>query len=217
MFVLSSFKVEDKEEIKQFIQKQSFATIVTIKDEKPIATHLPLELMEEGEDWYLVGHFAYKNPQWKTIEGGNDNILVMYQGPHAYISSSWYEKEDVPTWNYQAVHLYGRGEIMSEEELEESLIFQLKKHEQFHENPVLWDKLSERTKMQKKAIVGVKVKVEEVQAAYKMGQNRSERDYDHIMEKLFEEEDKVAHQLAEEMKRKDVIFSTVRCGSKIKS
>lgn len=205
------------EEIKRFIKEQSFATIVSTKDGKPIATHLPLELQEKGEDWYLVGHFAYNNPQWKTLEGGNENILVMYQGPHAYISSSWYEKEDVPTWNYQAVHLYGTTDIMSDEELEESLIFQLEKHEQFRENPVLWEKLSERTKARKKAIVGVKVKVEEVQAAYKMGQTRNEREYDHIMEKLFEEDNKVAHQLAEEMKRKDVTFATVRCGKKVES
>ena len=66
----------------------------------------------------------------------------MFQGPHSYISSSWYENEEVPTWNYQAVHIYGKASILDKEELIDELTTMLKKYEEHRENPVLWDKLS---------------------------------------------------------------------------
>lgn len=75
-----------------FVQKNSFGTIVTTEQGKPIATHLPLQLFKEGDTYYLAGHMAYGNPQWRAFEN-YDNILVMFQGPHAYISSSWYESK----------------------------------------------------------------------------------------------------------------------------
>ena len=67
--------------------------------------------MKQGDDYYITGHMAYGNPQWKTFEI-DENVLVIFQGPHAYISSSWYKDENVPTWNYQAVHVYGTASIM---------------------------------------------------------------------------------------------------------
>lgn len=66
---------------------------------------MPLELHKQGDDYYITGHMAYANPQWKTFEDNKDHVLIMYQGPHAYVSSTWYKDENVPTWNYQAVHV----------------------------------------------------------------------------------------------------------------
>ena len=63
------------------------------------ATHLPLGLNKKGDDYYLTGHLAYGNPQWRSFETCED-VLVMFQGPNAYIASSWYGHEEVPTWNY---------------------------------------------------------------------------------------------------------------------
>ncbi|MDX8344530.1 FMN-binding negative transcriptional regulator [Rossellomorea sp. YZS02] len=197
MYIPKHFKVTDFVEIKDFIQRNSFGTIVTTEEGKPIATHLPLELHTHGDDYYLTGHFAYANPQWKTF--GDDPVLVMYQGPHAYISSSWYKSENVPTWNYQAVHVYGTASIMSEQELNEDLKALLLKYEQHRENGALWEKFSPKTKNQTKGIVGFKVKVLEVQAAYKLSQNRSEEDYDNIIDKLNKEKDLNSQQLAEVM------------------
>ena len=89
----------------------------------------------------------------------NGNVLIIYQGAHAYVSSSWYEKENVPTWNYQAVHLYGEATVLNEQETIDGLKTLLTKYEQNRENPVLWDNLAENTQMQAKAIVGFKVKI----------------------------------------------------------
>lgn len=201
MFIPRHFKITDIEEIKEFVQNNSFGTIVTTQAKRPIATHLPFQLRKQGDDYYITGHFAYANPQWKTLGEENEQILVIFQGPHAYISSSWYNHENVSTWNYQSVHVYGTASLMNEEELEEDLTLLMYKYEQYRENPVLWEKLSPQTKKQMKGIVGFKIKINEVQAAYKLSQNRNEEDYESIVHHLEKEEDLNAKQLAEVMRR----------------
>ncbi|MDN4071733.1 FMN-binding negative transcriptional regulator [Fictibacillus terranigra] len=202
MYVPKYFKVTNVDEIWDFVQKNSFGTIVTTEQGKPIATHLPLKLMKEGDSYYMTGHMAYGNPQWRTFETCED-VLVMFQGPHAYISSSWYEEENVPTWNYQAVHVYGTASILHEEELKEDLTMLLQKYEKHRKNPVLWDKLSPQLlEKQLKGIVGFKIKVQEIQAANKLSQNRNEEDYQNIVNKLYEEKDMNSQQMAQLMERK---------------
>ncbi|QQZ09946.1 FMN-binding negative transcriptional regulator [Heyndrickxia vini] len=199
MYIPKYFMVTDVDEIWDFVQKNSFGTIVTTKQGKPIATHLPLQLMKEGDTYYITGHLAYGNPQWRTFETCED-VLVIFQGPQAYISSSWYEEENVPTWNYQSVHIYGSPTIMDEEELKRDLAILLEKYEKHRENPVLWDKLTpEVLENQLKGIVGFKIKVKEIQAAYKLSQNRNETDYRNIVDKLQNEGNPNSKQMAELM------------------
>lgn len=201
MYIPKYFKVTDMNEVKDFIQANSFGTIVTTKRGKPIATHIPLEFRKIGDEYFITGHMAYGNPQWRTFETCED-ALVMYQGPHAYISSSWYGHENVPTWNYQAVHVYGKPIILEEEELKQDLIMLLEKYEKHRGNPILWDKLSPKLlESELKGIVGFKIKVQEIQAAYKLSQNRNEEDYHNIIDQLQKEENLNSHQLAETMKK----------------
>lgn len=199
MYIPKYFRVTNVDEIWDFVQKNSFATIITTEQVKPIATHLPLVLKKKGDDYYLTGHMAYGNSQWRTFETCED-VLVMFQGPHAYISSSWYSHENVPTWNYQAIHMYGKASILEKDELIEELTGMLKKYEQDRENPVLWDKLSpELLENQLKGIVGFKIKVAEVQAAYKLSQNRNETDYINIINNLQNEGNPNSKQMSELM------------------
>ncbi|WP_342556577.1 FMN-binding negative transcriptional regulator [Lysinibacillus sp. FSL P4-0201] len=201
MYVPKYYKVSDLEEIKEFIQHNSFATIVSIRKGKPFAAHIPVLLKKMEDDYYLTGHLAYGNPLWKTFEEVQD-ILVIFNGPHAYISSSWYEHENVPTWNYQAVHVYGKASLIEGIALEQDLTSLLEKYESFRENPVLWDKLSpELLQQEMKGIKGFKIKVEEVQAAYKLSQNRNASDYANIIKELYKEENPHAEALAEAMKK----------------
>ncbi|KGR83060.1 FMN-binding negative transcriptional regulator [Lysinibacillus boronitolerans] len=201
MYVPKYYKVSDLEEIKEFIQHNSFATIVSIRKGKPIAAHIPVLLKKIEGDYYLTGHLAYGNPLWKTFEEVQD-ILVIFNGPHAYISSSWYEQENVPTWNYQAVHIYGKASLIEGIALEQDLTSLLEKYESFRENPVLWDKLSpELLQQEMKGIKGFKIKVEEVQAAYKLSQNRNASDYANIIKELYKEENPHADAVAEAMKK----------------
>ncbi|MHA6164663.1 FMN-binding negative transcriptional regulator [Bacillus mojavensis] len=202
MYIPKYYKVTNVDDIWDFVQNNSFGTIVTTALGKPIATHLPLQLMKEGDTYYITGHIAYGNPQWRTFEACED-VLVMFQGPHAYISSSWYEKENVPTWNYQAVHVYGTASILNEEELKHDLTMLLQKYEKHRKNPVLWDKLSPQLlESQLKGIVGFKMKVGEIQASYKLSQNRNEKDYMNIIDQLRNEGDSNSKQMAELMEKR---------------
>ena len=202
MYIPKHFKVSDVEEIREFVQQNSFATLITTKKGKPIATHLPMQLMKENDDYFITGHMAYGNPQWRTFDAPED-VLVMFQGPHAYISSSWYEQENVPTWNYQAVHIYGPARILDVEELKQDLAQLLQKHEKHRENSVLWDKLSPfLLEKELKGIVGFKIQVKEIEAAYKMSQNRNETDYQNITEHLKKEGNPDSKQMAELMQQR---------------
>ncbi|CAM3276539.1 FMN-binding negative transcriptional regulator [Filibacter tadaridae] len=202
MYIPKYFKVTSVDEIRDFVQNNSFGTIVTTEQGKPIATHLPFGLDEKDDGYYITGHMAYGNPQWRTFETGED-VLVMFQGPHAYISSSWYEKENVPTWNYQAVHLYGKASILEKDELIKDLTIMLEKYEGNRKKPVLWDKLSPQLlESELKGIVGFKIKVEEIQAAYKLSQNRNETDFTNIIDKLQNEGNASSEQTAEQMVKK---------------
>lgn len=203
MHIPSFFQVKDMEEIKAFIQSHSFATVVTTMDGKPIATHIPVSFLQIEDSFVISGHMAIGNPQWKTFEE-NEQVLVIFQGPHAYISSSWYEKEAVPTWNYQAVHVYGKAKLLEKSELVKELTTMPETYESHREQPVLWQTLSdELLEKQMKGIVGFKIIIDEVQAAFKLSQNRHERDYAHIIEKL-EAEGEVEMAKAMKEKVKDV-------------
>ncbi len=201
MFIPKYYKITDMKEINEFINMNSFATIVAISKGRPIASHVPLLLNQDQDDYYLTGHLAYGNPLWKAFED-TDQILTIFNGPHAYISSSWYEQENVPTWNYQSVHIYGKASMIDGTELEQDLTKLLEKYEKFRENPVLWEKLSP-IMLQKeiKGIKGFKIKVEEVQAAYKLSQNRNNTDYANIIKELYKEGDPHASAVAEAMKK----------------
>jgi len=202
MYIPKYFKVTDINEIWDFIQTNSFGTLVTTKQGTPIATHLPLELNKQGDDYYITGHMAYGNAQWRTFETCGD-VLVMFQGPNAYISSSWYSHENVPTWNYQAIHMYGEASILEKYELIESLTVMLEKYEKHRENPILWGKFSSQLlESELKGIVGFKIKVREIQAAYKLSQNRNETDHINIIDKLQHEGNPNSKQMAELMKKR---------------
>lgn len=199
MYIPKFFKITDIDEIQEFIQTNSFGTLVTTRKGRPIATHLPMQIVKEGVDCFVTGHMAYGNPQWRTFETA-EAVLVMFQGPHAYISSSWYEQENVPTWNYQAVHVYGIPQILSEAELKQDLTHLLRKYEHHREHPVLWDTLSPSLlEKELKGIVGFKIRVTEIQAAYKLSQNRSEADYGNIVEQLRLEPNPDSKQVADVM------------------
>jgi transcriptional regulator len=108
MYIPKTFEVTDSSTLHQFIETYSFGTLVTVAGEQPIATRLPLILdRTSGRHGRLLGHVARANPQWRSFDG-NRQCLAMFDGPHAYVSPSWYATSPaVPTWNYATVHVYG--------------------------------------------------------------------------------------------------------------
>lgn len=200
MYIPNYYQINDYQEIKSFIEKNNFAVIVSTDNGCPIATHIPVMITEKDNDLYISGHFARGNQQWGTIDD-NDNILVIFQGEHSYISSTWYHQEDVPTWNYQSVHIYGKGKTLNEDELEADLEQLLDKYEKYRENGATWDNMSDKTKKQIKGIVGFKIKATKILAAYKLSQKRSESEKNNIINELSNSNELSDKKLAEEMKR----------------
>ncbi|AMG64328.1 MULTISPECIES: FMN-binding negative transcriptional regulator [Staphylococcus] len=198
MYIPKHYQMKNDNNIKKFMEEHNFVTIVTVDDHIPIATHVPVMIEYNEDTMYLSGHFAKGNPQWKTIQD-NSNILVIFSGPHSYISSSWYEEEDVPTWDYQSVHAYGTGVLLNEAELTYALKSMLNKYEAHRENGATWDKLSNQTLKQIKGVIGFKIKVNRLEAAYKLSQTRSEKEKENIISKLKQSNDNVQINLADEI------------------
>ena len=100
-------QVEDRAELLAFMRANSFALLVTATGGTPLASHLPVTVADGEGGLAIHSHMARNNPQWR--EFFDDEVLVVFSGPHAYVSPRWYEaRERVPTWNYAAVHAYGR-------------------------------------------------------------------------------------------------------------
>jgi transcriptional regulator len=99
-------RVEDRQELVEFMRANSFALLVTATGGAPMASHLPVTVADGAGGLVIHSHMARPNPQWQ--EFFDDEVLVVFSGPHAYVSPRWYEAtERVPTWNYAAVHAYG--------------------------------------------------------------------------------------------------------------
>ena len=201
MFIPHHYKNENIEEVKEFLKHNSFGILINQVDGKPWATHIPLELDadEKGKD-VLVGHIARANPQWKNFEE-NSEVLCIFNGPHSYVSSSWYQEEEVPTWNYIAVHVYGNIEILDEEAVLASLHKLVDKYEANSKNPISIDNLSKKTMRQIKGIVGFQIKIDKIQAAYKLSQGR-EHDHVNIVGELERTNNPSSEEIAKLMKSK---------------
>jgi len=188
MYIPSHFKIEDDEIIYDIIQEYGFATFFSQHKGEPFATHIPLMIDDDKE--YLYGHFARSNPQWKDIH--NQNVLAIFHGPHCYISSSWYESNQaVPTWNYLAVHVYGKVEIIKDDELKESLSDLVKKYEVPDSSYQLDEVDARYLEGMTKGVVGFKIKIKKIEGKAKLSQNHSIERRKLVIQELekFESED----------------------------
>ena len=199
MYIPPQYKNENLSEVKEFLKQNSFGILVSQVDGKPWATHIPLELDtdENGQDM-LVSHISKANPQW-TQFADQEAVLCIFNGPHSYVSSSWYKEEEVPTWNYIAVHVYGTLQILGEAAVLDSMHKLVDKYEENSECPVSIDKLSSKTMRQVKGVIGFKITITEIQAAKKISQGREE-DHPKIIKEL-EKRDAQAIAIAQTMKQ----------------
>lgn len=183
MYIPKAYQVEDINEIISFIQAHPFATVVS-KDMKGKlhATHMPLMLHDYGDTLVFSGHFAKSNEQWQTFNDDHDDVLLIFQGPHGYISSTWYENEDVPTWDYQSVQVSGSSWLLNDEETKEDLIELLNHFEP--KDGARFDNLSDETLNQIHGIKGFRVEAKDINAAYKLSQNKSTKDIQTIIQQL---------------------------------
>jgi transcriptional regulator len=200
MFVPKLYREEDRAKILEFLKQNEFATLVTYDGEKPAASHLLMEVVEDGENLFVNGHMSKVNPLWKTFEK-NPEVLVIFQGPHTYISPTWYNHVNVPTWNYQAVHIYGRPRIVTEQKETYGILSRLVARNESNAVYRLETLPKEFVAKEIKGIVAFQVEVTRIEANYKLSQNRNDEDYQNIISRLHERADEMSHGVADAMER----------------
>jgi len=201
MYIPKLYREEDKQKILEFLTQNDFATLVTYDGEKPTASHLLMEVIEDGEKLFVNGHMSKANPLWKTFEK-NPEALIIFQGPHTYISPTWYNHVNVPTWNYQAVHIYGSPRIVTDHDEAYLLLKNLINRYESGSHYRLETLPQDFVEKEMKGIVAFQVKVTRIEANYKLSQNRKDEDYHHIVSQLEGRDDEMSHGVAEAMKIK---------------
>ncbi len=201
MYIPKVYENKNLEEVKQFIQENSFGILVTQQNGKSLATHIPLELSENefGKD-VLVGHISKANPQWHNFSDKGE-VLTIFNGPHSYVSSSWYDFEEVPTWNYIAVHVSGIIKTIEGEALYKSLKELMEKYEKPSKNPANIEDMSDKTMRQINGIIGFEIEITDIQAAYKLSQNRDEKNHQAIITELNETDNRGSKEIASRMNK----------------
>ncbi|MEG0926485.1 FMN-binding negative transcriptional regulator [Chryseobacterium sp.] len=199
MFVPKLYRSEDMNLMREIIRENSFALLISSVD-KIRATHSMMMLNEnDPENVYIETHISRANPQAKSLKDG-DEILCDFLGAHAYISSSWYDHINVSTWNYEAVQVYGKVELMDHNELYAHLDKLTSKYEKFQQCPMMVkDMGNEFVEKEMKGAFGIKIKPTEIFIKQKMSQNRKEADFQNIISQL-EQSDDNARKVAGKMK-----------------
>ena len=204
MYIPNLYKNENQTEIEQFINENGFAILVNQTNGKLWATHIPLILgtnsNPETSVQILIGHISKLNPQAESFKQ-NDEVLAIFSGSHSYISSSWYDHENVPTWNYLAVHVYGKIRLHSFEESIEGLKKLVNKYEAKSEKPIRIEDLSEKTMLEARGIVSFEIEITNIEAQKKLSQNRDDKNYKNIISELEKTNDSQAIAIANEMKK----------------
>lgn len=206
MYVPHSFRETDRRVIAAFLREHGFAALVSMDNGRPIATHLLLETRTlEDDSLVLAGHISRENPQWRTFDSASE-VLAIFQGPHSYVSASWYSVKSAPTWNYFSVHAYGLPRIIEDRgELRSLLTRLVDSQEGAHPFGSRWTMESlpdDILQGMMNGIVGFEVRVTRVEAAAKMSQNRGAADYQNIIDKLKSRGDAASAGVAAEMERR---------------
>ncbi len=200
MYIPEIYKNEDPEQIRSFIKENSFGILVTNKDGVSLATHIPLEYAQKEDGTEILhAHISKANEQCNHIIDGAE-ALCIFNGPHSYVSSSWYDFEEVPTWNYIAVQVRGTLTQLDQEGLWNSVKTLMYTYESGQEHPVRMEDLSEKTLRQMNGIIGFEIAITSIEAAYKLSQNRDDKNHTTVVNHLHNTGDTGSKAIAERMK-----------------
>ena len=208
MYIPKLFHETNWPAIRQVIEENSFATIVSCNAGIPTATHAPLRLVEAADGTAkLQGHVSKANPHWRLFED-DGRSLVIFAGPNSYVSPRWYDHVNVPTWNYIAIHVYGKPRLVTSagemRELMKGLVDR-------YEGPEEAGRAETGTRYtleglppdflesQMKGIVGFEILVDEIQASFKLSQNRDQKNYENVIAELRMTHHQDAQRVAEVM------------------
>ena len=199
MYIPEHFHVREQSDAIRFMRANPFAILISDADGEPFATHVPVAVEEAEEQIILRGHVAKANPHWRYLEQ-RPSCLIIFHGPHAYVSPSNYStREAVPTWNYGAVHVYGKARVYSEpQELLPMLHQLIGTFEAAYADQ--WAELSQtyRDRMLSH-IVGFEIVATRIEAKLKLSQNRTRREQADIISSLRASSDTTISGVAQRM------------------
>lgn len=204
MYIPKLYREEDRAKILAFLRENSFAIFVSHDGERPIATHAPTEVVENKDGTLTIyTHMSRANPQWKYLD--NQEVLMIFTGPHTYISPRWYNHANVPTWNYMNIHVYGKPEVMADDEFRALLSRLIQHHEAPNPEYRLESLPPELVENQMRGAVGIKMDVTRMDAGFKLSQNRDDEDYQNIIAELEKRPDEMSHEVGRAMKEKRTV------------
>lgn len=193
------FKCDNPDEAFEFMDRYPFATLVSAAGGNPVISHLPLIPQSNGHKIELIGHLARANPHWKVV--AQSPTTAIFHGPHTFITPKWYAKNDVPTWNYSAIHLTGTVELIENFDELEKCLKTLASHAEKHW-PSGWNFFVPedlRGDALSRAIVGIKIHVEQIDFKKKLSQNRPAPDQMGVIEGLKHRKDENSHLVMKDM------------------
>ncbi|MGF1607994.1 MAG: FMN-binding negative transcriptional regulator [Kiloniellales bacterium] len=205
MYVPDMFKLDDPAVAVEVMRAHDFALLVTAPGGRPQASHLPFLLDEtRGPKGTLLAHMARANPQWRDFEGeGAGEALVIFQGPHGYVSPSWYPPgNNVPTWNYLAVHAYGRPRVLATDAARALIERLVATHEGGREPS--WTLAGQDEKYiaaMLRGIVAFEIPIERLEAKAKLSQNKDAATRAKVVAALEAEGGENASEVAAAMRR----------------
>jgi len=202
MYNVPHFTETNEDVVFEFMQQNSFVNIVGSDGEYPVATHVPVSIKKEGEQIILTGHIMKHTSHYKAF-AENENVLVIFNGPHCYVSASWYVKKEVAsTWNYMDVQARGKIKFYDTERTKE-IIRDLTNHYEPEESDAAFDKLPpEYVVRLVRAIIGFTIDISSIENVFKLSQNRDIQSRQNIIEKLSAANDAGANAIAVEMKKR---------------
>ena len=200
MYIPKIYKSQDMDLMKEIISENGFALLISDK-EKLAATHAMFLLNENGGNFYLETHISKANFQAKVLKDG-DEVLCDFLGAHSYISSSWYNHQNVSTWNYEAVQIRGKVKLMNDDELYEHLRKLTFKYEKNQKCPMLVENMEdEYVKNEMKGAFGIHIFPTEIFIVNKLSQNRNESDFRNIIKELEQSSDENSKKKKKKMKK----------------
>lgn len=199
MYVPKKFRPPSLDAVHKYIDENGFATLVSVGSQHLVASHTPLMLVKEKNREVLIGHLSAANEQGQELKDGMD-VMAIFMEHHTYISSSWYDHINVPTWNYIAVHIGGTIRILPEAEKLSCIIPLVEKYEMGNPQPFMIKQMEERDlNAQLKGIIAFEITVNKIEASWKLSQNRDDKNYQAIIHKLRERGDAMSIHIADEM------------------
>lgn len=193
------YRKDDKEFIFSFISENPFASFI-VNGERLLATHIPVLVDGDRDQWRLYSHIANHNEQKKFLKDGVE-ALIIFHGPHSYISSSWYKEKDISTWDYTAVHVNARLKIQSAQELENSLEKLVTHFEKEQDSPLYYKDIPKPMLQEHLPLItGFWLEPVKVEGIGKLHQSYAQQDVEAVVEKLEASGDCMRSQLGQAIK-----------------